>query len=495
LLLNERLDSDAQAGLMTHLESCTKCQRQLERLAGDDTWWNEVSTALAEDDETSAEQLLPVSDSRPAGNPLDDVAFTGHGPISLEFLEPSADPLSLGCLGKYEVLSVIGHGGMGVVLKAFDAELNRFVAVKVLSPCFASSGAARKRFAREAQAAAAVVHPHVMAIHGIDASANLPYLVMPYVQGQSLEQRIRREGPLELREIVRIAAQTAAGLAAAHAQGLVHRDIKPANILLEHQVGRVVITDFGLARAVDDATLTHSGVIAGTPQYMSPEQATGEDVDHRSDLFSLGSVMYAMCTGEAPFRATSTLGVLRRVCDAQPRPIRELNPDIPRWLVRFVERLQSKSPADRWQSAREVAELLEQCLAHVQQPDRQPLPAVLHHSGSPRWMAGAAILALCVIGLWGVSQFGATLNEAKPLEHPAADTRAAQIMAHVTEPIEQPAEIEPDAILEQITEQSMPVESPYVPLDRWFELSDWALHDIETELEELDEQQASREYE
>jgi uncharacterized protein (TIGR03067 family) len=201
---------------------------------------------------------------------------------------------------------------------------------------------------------------------------------MPYVRGTSLQKRLDREGPLSLQETLRIGAQIAAGLAAAHAQGLVHRDIKPANVLLEEGVERVTITDFGLARAADDATITHSGMIAGTPQYMSPEQARGEGVDARSDLFSLGSVLYAMCTGRSPFRAETSYGVLRRITDDEPTAIREINPDVPTWLCQIISRLMAKRPADRYQSAGEVAELLEACLAHVQRPTAVPLPEELH---------------------------------------------------------------------------------------------------------------------
>ena len=231
--------------------------------------------------------------------------------------------------------------------RLLDRSLDRMVAIKVLSPHLAASGAARQRFAREAKAAAAVLHPNVIAIHGVssgDDGAALPYLVVPYVRGSSLQVRIDAEGPLGVTEILRIAIQIAEGLAAAHSQGLVHRDIKPANILLEESVERVAITDFGLARAVDDATLTHSGVVAGTPQYMSPEQARGEAIDFRSDLFSLGSVMYAMCAGRPPFRAETSYGILRRITDMTPRPIREINPEIPSWLCRLVARLHEKSP-------------------------------------------------------------------------------------------------------------------------------------------------------
>jgi eukaryotic-like serine/threonine-protein kinase len=230
-----------------------------------------------------------------------------------------------------------------------------------------------------------VVHPHVVAIHDVDASARLPYLVMPLVTGESLQQRLDRCGPLSVKETLRIALQAAQGLAAAHAQGLVHRDVKPANILLENAgVDRVMLTDFGLARAADDASLTRSGVIPGTPQYMSPEQARGDTADPRSDLFSLGSVLYAMCAGHPPFRAETALAVLRRISDEKPRPIREVNPDTPPWLAMVIDRLHAKRPEDRYASAAELAALLERCLAHVQQPTVAPLPEELAEAPARR---------------------------------------------------------------------------------------------------------------
>ena len=189
--------------------------------------------------------------------------------------------------------------------------------------------------------------------------ASPPYLVMAFIAGQSLQQRIDRSGPLELKEILRIGMQTASGLAAAHAQGLVHRDIKPANIMLENGIERVRITDFGLARAVGDGSVTQSGAVAGTPQYMAPEQAGGEAVDQRADLFALGSTLYAMGTGRAPFRGSTGLAVLRQVCDVEPTSIRVLNPDVPIWLEGIIRKLHAKDPTKRIQSAAEVADLLE----------------------------------------------------------------------------------------------------------------------------------------
>lgn len=363
--LNRELNAAEEDQFTAHLNNCPNCRVVLEQKAAEPADW------------TEAERLLkPSPFDEPSGEPRSQRQPPQIQAV-LEALSPTDDPHMLGRLGGYEVSGVIGSGGMGVVLKAHDPALDRTIAIKVLSPHLAASGAARKRFAREAKAAAAVLHPNVIAIHSVPNDGPLPYLVMPYLRGSSLQKRLDEEGPLALHEILRIGSQIAAGLAAAHAQGLVHRDIKPANILLEEGIERVTITDFGLARAVDDATITRSGVIAGTPQFMSPEQARGEAVDHRSDLFSLGALLYTLCTGRPPFRAETPYGVICRINDEEPRLIRETNPDVPEWLCTLIARLMSKRPADRFDSAQEVAELLEDCLAHVQQPAVMPLPACL----------------------------------------------------------------------------------------------------------------------
>ncbi len=311
----------------------------------------------------------------------------------LNLLEPAQRPGSLGRLAHYEVLEVLGRGGFGTVLKVFDEKLHRVVAIKVLATELAASGNARVRFLREARAAAAVRHDHIIDIHAVD-EAPLPHLVMEYIDGPTLQQKLDRCGPLPLKEILRIGIQIAEGLAAAHRHGLIHRDIKPANILLENGVERVKITDFGLARLADDASLTQSGLIAGTPQYMSPEQAEGQQVDPRSDLFSLGSVLYALCTGHSPFRADSTMAVLRRVCDETPRPIREVNGDIPEWLAAIIARLHAKKPAERFPSARELADLLANHLAALQAgvPARGPAAAPERPGGHRHDAPAAAAL-------------------------------------------------------------------------------------------------------
>jgi serine/threonine protein kinase len=312
---------------------------------------------------------------------LEQLATDGGG---LDFLAPSQKPGSLGRLAHYEILEVVGRGGMGTVFRAFDEKLHRVVALKALAPQLATSSVARQRFVREARAAAAVTHDNVIAIHAVEDAGPVPYLVMRFVNGPTLQKKLDHTGPLSLKEILRIGLQTAEGLAAAHRQGLVHRDVKPANILLENGVERVRLTDFGLARAGDDASLTQSGVVAGTPMYMSPEQAQGEPVDFRSDLFSLGSVLYVMCTGHPPFRAPTSMAVLKRVCEETPRPIREINPELPPWLGDLLTRLHAKVPADRFASAQEVADLLARHLAELQHVATPPPPATPPARGTER---------------------------------------------------------------------------------------------------------------
>jgi serine/threonine protein kinase len=296
---------------------------------------------------------------------------------SLAFLAPPREPGGLGRLDHYEVLEVVGRGGTGVVLRAQDTKLRRIVAIKALAPLLAASSSARCRFVREAQAAAAVRDDHVVAIHAVSDDGPAPYLVMEYIDGTTLEERVKQAGALNLAEVLRVGMQLARGLAAAHAQGVVHRDIKPANILLENGVQRVKITDFGLAGVAGEARPSTGKILAGTPQYMSPEQARGEPTDQRTDLFSLGSVLYTLCAGRPPFRSETTAGVLRSVCEDTAPPLGEINPRVPAWLCTLIGRLHAKAVGDRVATAQEVADLLSGQLALLQQPPRTlPPPAV-----------------------------------------------------------------------------------------------------------------------
>ncbi len=313
--LRDLLSSDAipdeLARFEEHLSQCDNCSVRAEGLVGDETWWRDVHTSLSERRPIKEEERSPEGETEMLLKQLK------------QMLGPTDEPSMLGRISGYEVVGLLGRGGMGAVFKAFDRSLNRYVAIKLLLPHVVASGAARTRFAREAQAAAAVVDDHVMPIVAIDSWQGVPYIVMPYYPGCSLHKRLSDQGPLAVREILRIAIQSARALAAAHNQGIIHRDIKPGNIFLDTGIDRARLMDFGLARAIDDATLTRTGALAGTPQFMSPEQVRGETLDPRSDLFSLGAVMYAMCTGHAPFRAETSYAVLRMITDRQPPSIRD----------------------------------------------------------------------------------------------------------------------------------------------------------------------------
>ncbi|MFK7820218.1 MAG: protein kinase [Planctomycetaceae bacterium] len=355
--LNEELSEPEETEVQQHISSCPDCQQAMEKLAGDKSIWDGLRdhvTWISDDDE---------------GNDQDERITRLIG-----YLAPTDDPRMIGRLGTYEVCGIIGQGSTGIVLKALEPALNRFVAIKVMSPLFSSNGAARKRFEREGRAVAAVAHDHVVPIYAVSEFRNLPYIVMKYIPGVSLLQRMQNDGPLDTCEVTRIGLQVSKALEAAHAQGIVHRDVNPANVLLENTVDRAMVTDFGLARVADDASMTRSGTIAGTPQYMSPEQAKGERVDPRSDLFSLGSLMYAACTARPPFRAETVFGVIHRVCNEEPRAIREINPKIDEWLVSFIDKLMEKQAEDRFQSAKEVTTILSTELAYAQSPTTAPKP-------------------------------------------------------------------------------------------------------------------------
>lgn len=300
-----------------------------------------------------------VSDAPTVATP----SAAGNGTSEFgQLLAPPQSAGELGRLGPYKVTKVLGRGGMGVVFAAEDLQLARSVALKVMLPNLGDSAEARSRFLREARAAAALQHDHIIPIHHVGEDRGILYLAMPLLQGESLEDRLQREGRLPLGVALRIAREIAEGLSAAHARGLVHRDIKPSNIWLEATPGRdfrVKVLDFGLARAAgEDARLTQSGAVVGTPAYMPPEQARGQVVGTRGDLFSLGCVLYRMLTGELPFRGKDTLATLAALALEHPRPVSDLNPAVPAPVAELVERLLAKDPAQRPASARAVVEEL-----------------------------------------------------------------------------------------------------------------------------------------
>jgi serine/threonine-protein kinase len=263
----------------------------------------------------------------------------------------------------YTIEGEVGRGGMGVVYRARDERLQRRVAIKVLPPELAFQRDIRERFTREAQTAARLSHPHIVPIHTVGEGEGLVYFVMGYVDGESVAARIRRRGQLPVEEARRIMKETADALGAAHALSVIHRDIKPDNILLEGTRGRVMVTDFGIAKALSSTsgpTLTGLGVAIGTPAFMSPEQAAGErDIDGRSDIYSLGIVAYQMLTGTLPFSAPSVAGILmKQITEAAP-DLRTVRPDAPEDLALAIACCLEKDPENRWPTADALRRALE----------------------------------------------------------------------------------------------------------------------------------------
>jgi len=371
-ILNQDSGGSTELGLQ-HLDNCEHCQARIEELAANEHQWTLAREGLCSRVEGGRDVGIDFQNPTRI-HPTVQHSSDWTSTMAKQLLQPPSHPEMLGRLGRYEIERLVGSGGMGVVFKAYDSELHRSVAIKMLAPHLSGSRSARERFAREARAAAAIVNDHVVPIHNVETEHATPYLVMQYIAGDSLQARLDRDGSLDVCEILRIGMQVAIGLAAAHAQGLIHRDVKPSNIMLDENVARALLTDFGLARTQDEASITRSGFHPGTPHYMSPEQVRGEELDGRSDLFSLGCVLYSLCTGHPPYRAESGYAVMRRITDEHPLSIREQNPLIPEWLERVVMRLLEKDREARFQSAEELSHILEQCLAHVQKPATEPLP-------------------------------------------------------------------------------------------------------------------------
>jgi len=342
------LDAPTAACVWRHLQECDPCRTVFDGLRN--------AADASHRDSTDGNGL---TDGAPATDVEKD-DFVELSTLDIGFLIPTNDPQVLGRIGNCNVLGPLGRGGMGVVFKAFDTTLHRMVAIKVLSPQLASSSEANRRFLREARAAAAINHPNVVVIHAVGEQSGMPYLVMEFVAGRTLHARIRSGAPFDLASLLRIGAQIADGLAAAHRQGVVHRDIKPRNIMLENGVERVKITDFGLAlAALDGSQITSVNRVVGTPAFMSPEQVHGARVDRRSDLFSLGCVMHAMVTGRSPFQGSHALEIARKVIDCPVPPLHQLAPRIPAVVSGIVGKLLEKDPARRYQTADELhAELL-----------------------------------------------------------------------------------------------------------------------------------------
>jgi serine/threonine protein kinase len=325
-----------------------------------------------------------------------------------EILSPPQKSDEIGRLGPYRVLQVLGAGGMGVVFKAEDPALGCFVALKAMLPSVADVPAAKERFLREARAAAALKgHDHVVDIHRVDEDRGIPYFAMQFLEGESLESCLKREGRLPLAEVLRIGREIADGLAAAHERGLIHRDIKPGNVWLERRsirrndgssdasvksAARIKILDFGLARSVDDATITQSGAIIGTALYMPLEQAKGERVNARGDLYSLGVVLYQMATGKMPIKGINLIAVLTALMTQTPIEPSKHDPKIPARLNDLIMRLLSRNPEDRPASASQVYAALKRIEETPEKAAPVPAPEPVAPAPAPTPAAGTPSL-------------------------------------------------------------------------------------------------------
>lgn len=426
-LLTDQLDAKAAAQVTEHLDRCEECQQRMTQLAAEPNWWREAGQWLENasiDEELAGEWSEDEFGEHQGASPEESLIESG-------LMRPATKLDTIGSIGRYDVRRVIGTGGTGIVLQAVDTELDRIIAVKVLAPTFASNGPARRRFSREGQAAAAVVHENVVAIHHVESNGPVPFLVMQFVDGCSLQEQVIRVGPMDAISTLRMVSQLASALEAAHAQGLVHRDVKPANILVGAAGQRFWITDFGLARAVDDASLTRTGFIAGTPHYMSPEQARGETVGPGSDLFGLGSVMYFVLTGRPPFRAERSLAILNRICTEKHRPVREVNPDVPPAVAAIVDRLLEKNASMRYQSANEVRDECLKLLSHPESIDQSPNRAELRKK--PRRLRASLLVATLaltglafapfVFGSWNRQSTKSPTISSRPVDNTLFDRR------------------------------------------------------------------------
>jgi hypothetical protein len=349
-----------------------------------------------------------ISENDTPHDPLRAVRLAPAGRDLRALLAPPRAPGELGRLGPYRVLQVLGQGGMGVVVQAHDPHLQRDVALKLLRPELAAHPQARTRFLLEARAAAALTHDNVVPIYQVGEESGVPFLAMPLLQGLSLERWLERNDRPALAQVLRIARETARGLAAAHEHGVVHRDVKPGNIWLERRAEpgasptfRVKLLDFGLACAAGAPDGAERGGVVGTVGYLAPEQAVGGRIDHRADLFGLGCVLYRLCTGRLPFPATDLPTSLAALATVDPLPPRHLNPHVPAALDDLILCLLARSPDARPATAHEVVSALQ---AIKREPTTQPAgrtaPAKRPRPRR-RWLAVAAALgvALVAVGL------------------------------------------------------------------------------------------------
>ncbi|MFH0965578.1 MAG: bifunctional serine/threonine-protein kinase/formylglycine-generating enzyme family protein [Planctomycetota bacterium] len=391
--------------LAAHLGTCQSCRKAVEDIGGDLGALRRPPPDKDAPSERQKQTLEIQADKKPG-------VVLPQGIV----LDAPRDSKYLGRLDEYDVERVIGAGGMGVVVKAYQESLNRSVAIKIMNPTLAQNAVARRRFLDEARHAAELGHDNIVTIHAVSATSERPYIVMSYVKGMSLAELIEAEAPLAPEKAARIARQMLSGLGHAHARRKVHRDIKPANIMLENHIEKVKITDFGIAVSVGQV-IRHSepGQVLGTPAYMSPEQAAGElDVDARSDLFSVGTILYEMLTGLLPFNATSAYERMHKVMEVDPAPVRSLSPSVPDKLSRIVERAMQKDIHARYQTAGDFEQDLSHFLGEA--------PPKRKRSKPHKWVVTVVVIAaIAVVLLFSLKRPD---KPARPQPRPASEVAA-----------------------------------------------------------------------
>ena len=403
-----KLPDEALRALAAHAADCPSCQFELQTRDGTtDSLILQIRRPPRTDalnDEPHLSKALRQAQSL--------ATASGREPAAHPWLAPAQAADELGRLGPYRVLRLIGAGGMGMVYQGEDPHLRRRIALKVMTPALAEGDGPRQRFLREARAMASLTHDHIVPIYHVGEERGVLYLAMPFLEGETLESRLKRVGPpqgrtaLPLAEVLRIGREIADGLDAAHARGLIHRDVKPSNVWLEAGRDRVKILDFGLSRALQsDDRLTRTGNVLGTPEFMSPEQANGQPLDARSDLFSLGGVLYLLCTGMSPFKRASEFDTMLAVARDEPPSPRDLNPDLPAATADFILHLLAKDPDRRPSSARAAADALEALGRPPAGPAQPPRPSRRRTAWVVAAVAGVAA-ALAVAFVPGLPRFG-----------------------------------------------------------------------------------------
>ena len=359
-----------------HVDTCSKCQSALEQF---DATTDDLRELISREEFPEPDDFRSDLESLKRARIDSSLASAGTAHDLDHWLDNALSGASGYQVDTFKLLDCIGRGGMGIVFLAEDTQLERRVAVKFMAPGLLADPTAAERFQREARAAASINHLNVVTIHAVGTHRRLPYLVMEWISGESLAQRLKK-GRLPHSEIVLVAKHVANALVAAHDAGVHHRDIKPANILLQSGTNIAKVSDFGLARTIHGNSITQTGLFLGTPEYIAPEQVDTRfgRVDHRSDLFSFGSVLYAMCTGRAPFTVSSPIGTINNVCHGACEPIFDIAPDTPRWIIELTEQLLQKNADDRIQSAQAIVDFLE-----CQSGGRDQVRTVAHQDDPP----------------------------------------------------------------------------------------------------------------